>query len=575
MNRQAWPLIVLTGILPWIIYFTTEKISFSGLPWFPQREVWTDIFLNGKSIIITLLGIWMACSLLYRRLRGRLLKPGKVWFWLLMLGWVEVVSTMKSCYPEYSLFGMIEQYEPIGVLLAYLMIARYAYEYVRSDGKLKPVIGSLLLSTGVICAIGLTQLVQHDLWKTDIGKNILIPEVYAQFRDGLCFQITKEGRQLVYTTLYNADYAGIFLAMLSPVLWLWNTKNSRILAVVAGVCLLGTGSGTAWVTAGAILLLGYFMKEKPAGVRKYMLPGICGCLLLFSAVWWNAAGDGNGIRQLIPLEEVYAGTDAVYLTYKGKSIRLTYTVDEETGGVVQDISYMDGTKVPVVWADDRGECDPKEQELKGLHFKVYRKNEVSYVQFRCNDVIFRFTDSLGTGKYEYVTINGKVDELADAATVSLFSDSFLNGRGYIWNRVIPLLIKHPMLGSGPDTFFLIFPQNDYIAKAKLGSEFFQTLITNAHNLYFQMAIQTGILSVLCQLLFVGSYAVRSLMLYWRRKLETVEESMGLAMFFAVSAYLISGLTWSSSVCTTPFFWLFLGMGTAINEKISVHACREK
>lgn len=221
----------------------------------------------------------------------------------------------------------------------------------------------------------------------------------------------------------------------------------------AGICLIGTGSGTAWLTDGVLLVLAYMMREK----KQRILPLILGCILVLGAVWWNTAGAGNGITQQIPLEEVRTGTDAVYLTYNQRSIRLSYTIDEETGGVVQDITYTDGTKVPVVWADDRGECDLKEQELAGVHFKVYSKDEINYVQFRCEDVVFRFTDSLDTGKYEYVTINGKVDELTNADTAALLPDTFLNGRGYIWNRTVPLLRKHPLLGTGPDTFLLAFP----------------------------------------------------------------------------------------------------------------------
>ena len=564
IDRQAWPLLVLAGIVPWIVSFTAEPVAFSGLSWFPDRDVWTDVFLNGKSMAVTALGIWMGCSLLYRKMRGRIQKPGKEWNLLLVLGLMELASALASTAPEYSLFGMIEQYEPVGVLLAYLVIARYAYEYIRGEGSLKPILGVLTVSVGALCVLGLTQVFQHDFWETELGKSILIPQAYAELREDLRFQFSNAGRQLVYMTLYNPDYAGIFLIMMIPLLTLWSRKGSWIVLAAAWICLIGTGSGTAWLTAGVLLVLAYMMREK----KQRILPLMMGCILVLGAVWWNTAGAGNGITQQIPLEEVRMGTDAVYLTYNQRSIRLSYTIDEETGGVVQDITYTDGTKVPVVWADDRGECDPKEQELVGLHFKVYSKDEINYVQFRCEDVVFRFTDSLDTGKYEYVTINGKVDELTNADTAALLPDTFLNGRGYIWNRTVPLLRKHPLLGTGQDTFLLAFPQNDYVAKAKLGGEFFQTITSNAHSLYLQMAEQTGIPSVLCLLVFTGIYLVQSWKLY-RRKALTFEERSGRAIFLAVSGYLIAGLCWASSVCTTPFFWMLLGMGAAINKNMKI------
>lgn len=53
-------------------------------------------------------------------LAGIIQKPGKEWNLLLVLGLMELASMV----PEYSLFGMIEQYEPVEVLLAYLVIGK-------------------------------------------------------------------------------------------------------------------------------------------------------------------------------------------------------------------------------------------------------------------------------------------------------------------------------------------------------------------------------------------------------------------------------------------------------------------
>ena len=86
-------------------------------------------------------------------------------------------------------------------------------------------------------------------------------------------------------------------------------------------------------------------------------------------------------------------------------------------------------------------------------------------------------------------------------------EEFLNGRGYIWGRTIPVILENPLLGTGPDTFMLTFPQNDYVARSNLGHSFFSQIITNAHNLYLHMAAQTGIPSLLCFLTFVIIYII--------------------------------------------------------------------
>ena len=73
----------------------------------------------------------------------------------------------------------------------------------------------------------------------------------------------------------------------------------------------------------------------------------------------------------------------------------------------------------------------------------------------------------------------------------------LSGRGYIWGRTIPLILKHLIWGSGPDTFAAEFPQTDYVMKANTGAGMYQQLPTKAHSLYLQTALQTGVLSLLC------------------------------------------------------------------------------
>lgn len=122
-------------------------------------------------------------------LAGIIQKPGKEWNLLLVLGLMELASMA----PEYSLFGMIEQYEPVEVLLAYLVIARYAYEYIRGEGSLKPILGVLTVSVGALCVLGLTQVFQHDFWETELGKSILIPQAYAELRKNLRFQFSNAG----------------------------------------------------------------------------------------------------------------------------------------------------------------------------------------------------------------------------------------------------------------------------------------------------------------------------------------------------------------------------------------------
>ena len=80
-----------------------------------------------------------------------------------------------------------------------------------------------------------------------------------------------------------------------------------------------------------------------------------------------------------------------------------------------------------------------------------------------------------------------------------------SNRGYIWARTIPLLKDNIIVGSGPDTFVLEFPNYDYVNSAYVG--FLNQIVTKPHNLYLQMAVQTGCVSAIAFIVFCLMYLV--------------------------------------------------------------------
>ena len=74
-----------------------------------------------------------------------------------------------------------------------------------------------------------------------------------------------------------------------------------------------------------------------------------------------------------------------------------------------------------------------------------------------------------------------------------------SGRGYIWGKTIPLLKHYAILGSGEDTFVIAFPNYDFVSMYN-GSYGTQTM-TKPHNMYLQIGVQTGVLSLIAILIF--------------------------------------------------------------------------
>jgi hypothetical protein len=142
-------------------------------------------------------------------------------------------------------------------------------------------------------------------------------------------------------------------------------------------------------------------------------------------------------------------------------------------------------------------------------------------------------------------------------------ESYGSNRGYIWNRTIPLLKSTLLIGHGPDTFPLYFPQYDYIGKLKN----YQTggiFVDKPHNLYLQTAVNTGVLSLVALLILFGIYFILSIRIYWKQDLKGFLSISGLACFASFCGYMAAGFFNDSVVAVAPIFWVLLGTGISIN-----------
>jgi O-antigen ligase len=144
-------------------------------------------------------------------------------------------------------------------------------------------------------------------------------------------------------------------------------------------------------------------------------------------------------------------------------------------------------------------------------------------------------------------------------------EGFASNRGYIWSRSLPLLKHALFVGYGPDTFAAHFPNHDYIGKLKVWGGGIFTMIEKPHNLYLQIAINSGILSLIAVLALFFRYLLTSAKAYWKCDYSRFTEISGIAIFAAVVAYLIISIFNDSVVAVAPVFWSLLGLGIATNR----------
>ena len=120
-------------------------------------------------------------------------------------------------------------------------------------------------------------------------------------------------------------------------------------------------------------------------------------------------------------------------------------------------------------------------------------------------------------------------------------------------------------GSGPDTFTQVFPNNDYVGKNNMNYN--GVTVTKPHNMYLQIWVQTGFVSLLAFLSLFLMYFIKSIKLFWKRSLQTVTEKIGMAVLVSLFGYMVTGIANDSTVTVAPVFWGMLGLGMAINRMI--------
>lgn len=265
------------------------------------------------------------------------------------------------------------------------------------------------------------------------------------------------------------------------------------------------------------------------------------------------------------LESIQETDDYVEFCYNGITFRESMSVTD--GIVYLDFVNANGQSIAYAYDDASMVYTLTEPGLEGI--SSYSVNlEHTYIGFVTvidgKEWTFTYTSKDDVVSYYMMNSLGRLDKnISSKSAVFTNYYGLFSGRGYIWAKTIPLLKNYFILGSGADSFTLIFPQSDYLSAYKGGYE--NMIISKPHNAYLQIAVQTGVLSLILLLLFYLWYTRKCIRLYFMKKINTPQQAFAVAVFAGTTGFLTVLLANDSTICVTPIFSALMGIGIVLNK----------
>lgn len=587
-KKRKWslkllPLQFVLAVLPLILYLKMDFSGFSVYPWNSEGDLYLDIFLQGKMVVFELLSVLLLGLLVYKlvKLDRQTRKQSLIRFIpMFIYMFFVLLSTICSENLTYSLLGSMDAKEPMGVLLGYAILVMYVYLAVESMDDVKQLMGAAVVGSTCMAIIGVMQAIGKDPLLLEWVQKLFAGEKYVENYG--TFELTfTDG--MTYGTLFNPNYVGTYVAMYAPLVLMGLVIYRQIWKkVICGLTFLG-------------LLVMLFASQSRTGLIAIIAVAVVGALFLGSSIWkrWYIVIPGitllvaafflvdahrdniltNRLVEMfklrttdIPIKGIDTTGNGVRVKYKDTEFTIkmlvggngfSYVVTE--GNKQLDVSYDIDMANGYVTLSNGDEIEIK---------TAFYESSLAFC-LEINGRDFFFSNQLVAGNYKYINELGRLDECVMPANVFPGYETAASGRGYAWGRTIPLLKNHLFVGSGPDTYAIVFPQNDYVARYMNG--FDNIIFTRPHNFYLQMGIQTGVLSLVAFLVFYITYFVKGCKLYFFRKYRSQEEWTGFALFLCTIGFMAAGIANDSLIVVTPIFYLLLGTGMAVNQKL----CPEK
>lgn len=586
------PISFVLAIVPLIVRAKEVKLDeFSQTIWGSSTQY--ELFSQNKFILLaifTVIAIFI--SVIYFKYIFE--KKDKIVHIILLLTIIflilSLLSSIFSPYKHIAFWGVYNRAEGFITIACYLLLFIYSIYTFKSTDNFRFVIIPILIVVFINAFLGMFQYAGQDLINTELGKLISIPTSIAEKTGGQLSLLYGSGK--LYGTLFHYNYVGSFVAVTLPLLfcsifieddiiykivncigflaalWLLFGSTSRggligvfvsiILAVIIFGKLIFKNKKQFFITIASIAVIIVGLNFMTGGSVFTRVPS------LFKDAFsiFSNTSDVN-YKDLVPVKDITNKNGDVQVVFQNETLNISF---EDNKYKFTDSS---NNKISISKGDDCYLLD--NDKLSNVSFKLFRSSEAAdkmdILQLAPtgdskNSFLFKVKDDGNihlVNPYNFEDINIEFPETFGFAG----KEKLGSARGYIWSRSIPLLKDNLILGKGPDTFVLEFPQNDLIGKYYAYDTPNMT-VDKPHNLYLQIALNNGLIALIAFLGIMLIYIVDSLKLYALKKEYGTSELFGAAISLGVIGYLLAGVFNDSVISVAPIFWILLGVGVAVN-----------
>ncbi len=576
------PIALVVVILPLIVRFGIYETGLENAVWTHEEAYSNDLYLYWKSIVFTVLSACMLVLMLIDIKHVIIKIKTEKLIWILFAGYCLLVllSAITSEHPLFAWKGSVGQFESAWVLLGYIITGLYLFIYCQEKEIAKKLPYFFLTSSLIMGVIGLFQFLGKDLFATKFVQSLCMPKHVLEASGGIHFRFE---RNRVYLTLYNPNYAGIYCACMLVILFslfLYEKRKSLkalyILAMAGmGISLFGSGSKTGIIIAAVMLVIVVVLHMR--NVIKYWYFALLGLVAVAACVVIGFKFNSVDLIQTFMdsikpvkadyrLSELYTDKDGIHFCYD--DVKFLVAMDASDAGLAVGAVCEDGSTIAVTEVTDgSAHFMLSHEKLPNIPIKFMTYNNVICMGVTVDGEQWIVTNQFG-GNYLYLNSSGKWDRIISPEK-AVFTDypTWITGRGDIWSKSIPLLKHTLFLGTGPDSFVMVYPNNDYLGEHNLGIK--DQYTTRPHNWYLQMAIQTGVVSLIFIFVGLAIYLVRGISACIKNAMQETKEERFVyveAFFLGSASFMVMGLINDSTLGVTPLFWCMFGMALAWMKK---------